>query len=127
MSSLTFHPLLLCLCCRITLYDYQALCREYAGSSDSARSLSNVRQNSSWFKDKDIRNNTFTICFTTASTPELESVLEHVFRAESQNELKHLNNLKHISTHFVSDSNTKYFSLFQPFTVFKWLLTELVM
>ncbi|KAI4827410.1 hypothetical protein KUCAC02_030805 [Chaenocephalus aceratus] len=26
---------------RITLYDYQALCREYAGSSDSARSLSN--------------------------------------------------------------------------------------
>uniref|UniRef100_A0A674EBA5 Calcium channel, voltage dependent, alpha2/delta subunit 3 n=1 Tax=Salmo trutta TaxID=8032 RepID=A0A674EBA5_SALTR len=27
---------------RITLYDYQALCREYAGSSDSARSLSHV-------------------------------------------------------------------------------------
>lgn len=28
--------------CRITLYDYQAVCREYAGSSDSARTLSNV-------------------------------------------------------------------------------------
>uniref|UniRef100_A0A8C6M180 Calcium channel, voltage dependent, alpha2/delta subunit 3 n=1 Tax=Nothobranchius furzeri TaxID=105023 RepID=A0A8C6M180_NOTFU len=27
---------------RITLYDYQALCREYAGSSDSARTLSDV-------------------------------------------------------------------------------------
>ncbi|TKS71394.1 Voltage-dependent calcium channel subunit alpha-2/delta-3 [Collichthys lucidus] len=27
---------------RITLYDYQALCKEYAGSSDSARTLSDV-------------------------------------------------------------------------------------
>uniref|UniRef100_A0A3P8UK46 Calcium channel, voltage dependent, alpha2/delta subunit 3 n=1 Tax=Cynoglossus semilaevis TaxID=244447 RepID=A0A3P8UK46_CYNSE len=27
---------------RITLYDYQALCREYAGTSDSARTLSDV-------------------------------------------------------------------------------------
>uniref|UniRef100_A0A672Y9W6 Calcium channel, voltage dependent, alpha2/delta subunit 3 n=1 Tax=Sphaeramia orbicularis TaxID=375764 RepID=A0A672Y9W6_9TELE len=29
---------------RITLYDYQALCREYAGSIDSARMLSDVRK-----------------------------------------------------------------------------------
>lgn len=28
--------------CRITLYDYQALCKEYTGSSDSARTLSDV-------------------------------------------------------------------------------------
>lgn len=27
---------------RITLYDYQALCKEYTGSSDSARTLSDV-------------------------------------------------------------------------------------
>lgn len=27
---------------RITLYDYQALCKEYTGSSDSARMLSDV-------------------------------------------------------------------------------------
>eukprot|EP00064_Thunnus_orientalis_P018408 superscaffoldBa00004236_g18507 len=30
---------------RITLYDYQALCKEYAGSSDSARTLSDVSEN----------------------------------------------------------------------------------
>uniref|UniRef100_A0A3B4ULU6 Calcium channel, voltage dependent, alpha2/delta subunit 3 n=1 Tax=Seriola dumerili TaxID=41447 RepID=A0A3B4ULU6_SERDU len=30
---------------RITLYDYQALCKEYAGSSDSARTLSDVKFN----------------------------------------------------------------------------------
>lgn len=27
---------------RITLYDYQALCKEFTGSSDSARMLSDV-------------------------------------------------------------------------------------
>lgn len=36
------QPLLLYLCCRITLYDYQALCKEYTGSSDSAHTLSDV-------------------------------------------------------------------------------------
>uniref|UniRef100_A0A8C7XLJ4 Calcium channel, voltage dependent, alpha2/delta subunit 3 n=1 Tax=Oryzias sinensis TaxID=183150 RepID=A0A8C7XLJ4_9TELE len=31
---------------RITLYDYQALCRDYSGSSDSARTLSDVKRKS---------------------------------------------------------------------------------
>lgn len=51
-----FQPLLLCLYGRITLYDYQALCKEYAGSSDSARTLSDVsmpdRTSAGRFKDK---------------------------------------------------------------------------
>uniref|UniRef100_A0A8D0DB01 Calcium channel, voltage dependent, alpha2/delta subunit 3 n=1 Tax=Sander lucioperca TaxID=283035 RepID=A0A8D0DB01_SANLU len=34
---------------RIMLYDYQALCKDYAGSSDSARTLSDVRHNISCF------------------------------------------------------------------------------
>lgn len=50
------QPLLLYLCCRITLYDYQALCKEYAGSSDSARTLSDVsgqdRTSAGRFKDR---------------------------------------------------------------------------
>uniref|UniRef100_A0A4W6ESD3 Calcium channel, voltage dependent, alpha2/delta subunit 3 n=1 Tax=Lates calcarifer TaxID=8187 RepID=A0A4W6ESD3_LATCA len=49
----------------ITLYDYQALCREYAGSSDSARMLSDVsppdRTSSDRFKDKDITSSHFVI------------------------------------------------------------------
>lgn len=36
------QTLFLYLCRRITLYDYQALCKEYTGSSDSARTLSDV-------------------------------------------------------------------------------------
>lgn len=38
------------LCGRITLYDYQALCKEYTGSSDSARMLSDV----SWRQNKSV-------------------------------------------------------------------------
>ncbi|XP_045567963.1 voltage-dependent calcium channel subunit alpha-2/delta-3 [Salmo salar] len=37
---------------RITLYDYQALCREYAGSSDSARSLSHPFSIVKWLLTK---------------------------------------------------------------------------
>ena len=43
-----WHEEVYCLCCRITLYDYQALCKEYTGSSDSARTLSDVRENISY-------------------------------------------------------------------------------
>ncbi|XP_045547983.1 voltage-dependent calcium channel subunit alpha-2/delta-3 isoform X3 [Salmo salar] len=37
---------------RITLYDYQALCREYAGSSDSARSISHPFSMVKWLLTK---------------------------------------------------------------------------
>eukprot|EP00063_Salmo_salar_P012585 XP_013987420.1 PREDICTED: voltage-dependent calcium channel subunit alpha-2/delta-3-like [Salmo salar] len=37
---------------RITLYDYQALCREYAGNSDSARSLSHPFSMVKWLLTK---------------------------------------------------------------------------
>uniref|UniRef100_A0A3P9C1H0 Calcium channel, voltage dependent, alpha2/delta subunit 3 n=1 Tax=Maylandia zebra TaxID=106582 RepID=A0A3P9C1H0_9CICH len=38
---------------RITLYDYQALCREYAGSSDSARTLSDVSVQQTAFRGRE--------------------------------------------------------------------------
>uniref|UniRef100_A0A3B4FR86 Voltage-dependent calcium channel subunit alpha-2/delta-3-like n=1 Tax=Pundamilia nyererei TaxID=303518 RepID=A0A3B4FR86_9CICH len=37
----------------ITLYDYQALCREYAGSSDSARTLSDVSVQQTAFRGRE--------------------------------------------------------------------------
>uniref|UniRef100_A0A8C7TE13 Calcium channel, voltage dependent, alpha2/delta subunit 3 n=1 Tax=Oncorhynchus mykiss TaxID=8022 RepID=A0A8C7TE13_ONCMY len=40
---------------RITLYDYQALCRVYAGSSDSARSLSHFNLYSWWHVDLSVK------------------------------------------------------------------------
>lgn len=65
---MSLQPLLLCLHRRITLYDYQALCKEYAGSSDSARTLADVsvqdRTSAGRYTDRNIRDNHFIICGT---------------------------------------------------------------